>query len=249
MARTSAVLRLERFLRNVQTHAQRIGAQALVLDVLAAIGGKKRDDLRYLHRAYTRLIRLADAAYDEILDAYSDSDLPMEARLAEAAIPLRPIADIRGALLSNSIHSTASVLSQFQLNDIAILAVTATRRSSEEELNQEALERARAAVNEALETVLTSKLHPNFKAAFASEIAHVLDALNDYQVYGPEGVADAVSRVMSTAVVARRYVSNDDAAVVSSSMSRLSDALTIVTGSWVVGHDILPAVIRLLSGG
>ena len=249
MQPTSATKRLTSILTRIQSAAVKRAANDTVRNVLSDVLKIDPDDLPGLHRAYSRLLALADHAHSEVLDIYSPIGQSLQAREAEAADAIRPINGVRGTLLGNSIHSKAGVLTSFPLGELGILSLTATKVSAERELSEDEIARARALVQEALDGIRDSSLDSRFKVRVTASMEEVLRLLDEYDLYGPEAVVETISHVMTVVATTRHHVTPDQAPVVVDSLSRMADAVSIVTGGFVLGHDVLPALLRLLGAG
>jgi hypothetical protein len=228
MPKTSSTKRLVALMRRFSEQGQRLGAHASVGEALAAILQQAPQDPADLQVAYTRMLRLVDASRDEVAEHYHDPDLSTDDSRHLVSQALRPLDDVRNAVVNNSIHSPVTVVTQFPLRELELLAITITKDSSEQDLTDDDVTRSKAALDEALAVILDSSLSARYKAAFSALINQARLSLDHYAIFGADGVTEAIGLLFARSVGLRATASTVDTATIGAALSRVSTVLTII---------------------
>ncbi len=240
MAKTSATKRLLGVLRSIQS-VSGTGSQQTVGEVLAPILGIKTDAAGDIQAAYSKILKLIDASRDEVAAHYYDPDLAKDDQAHVVQSALQPLDEVRGVVVANSIHSKVGVLGQFQLRPIEILALTVTKDSSERDLEDQDLARAKAQLESALKTILASQLDRRFKSGFSHLIHQAQLSLDHYRIFGSDGVAEAVGIIFARSVGFQATAAPSDVSTVGSVLQRVSSVLTIVyRGAQIARYFLAP---------
>jgi hypothetical protein len=180
---------------------------------------------------------------------YHDGGLSHDDANALTAGARRPLDEIRQILLANSVQSHAKVLAQFNLDALGILSITVTRVSPEVLLQSQDIDEARKDLHRALQVIVESSLDARFKSLFSKLIGTAVAALNEYDIFGPDSVAEAIGILMARGVGIQQQAPKDQAGRIRNALSIIGNVLSIAYRGFQV-HNALSGheVSKLLPG-
>jgi hypothetical protein len=173
------------------------------------------------------------------MTAYADPAKTAESQEATIKVALGPIDPIRSSFLGNSIHSKAAILKQFPPGDLYQVLNTMDRFATGASLAEDAVDQAVALVGRANQVIGAAGLDPRFVALFHERTALVLDALKQFDQYGPEEAVEAVGIVLADTYVYQQLVPIGDREKIKSAIELIANILTIIQVSWPVASPLL----------
>lgn len=242
---TSATRRLHDFLHRLHEIAGGNREEPIEGVLQRQFGGSPLQP-REIYRIYTDLIELSDRALDEVRAIFPAGDDPDHA--AELRSLESPVRSLRDSLISNSPKSPVRVILQHEPDRLLTLAATTSRVSGRFAPSSEELASVAEKLRAVQQEVLASDLPAALKEAFRSGIERLLRMVDQYSIFGPEGIQQAVGEL--TGQLSVRAEAQDPKAreVLAVALNRLADAVTVATGTLQLGQFAAPLLMGLLGG-
>lgn len=248
MASNSPTRRLDNLLRTLANSVGSVPTDSAIGDVYARALGLDRNDLLTLHTHYLKTLRLIESARREVVSAYTDPAKDPESQQATIKVALGPLEPIRSTFLGNSIHSKAPILKQFPPAELYQVLNTIDRFAKGPSLADDAVEQAITLVGRANQVIGSAGLDPRFVALFHQRTALVLEALKQFDQYGPDDAVEAVGIVLADVYVYQQLVPVGDREKIRPAIELIANILTIIQVSWPVASPLLLGLLAKLLG-
>ncbi len=243
----SATTRILSVLEELVDASRTQGAGTPVASVLASVLGTEPSAHAHLHGAYSRIVNLCSDAIAEVEQCFDDVALPTEVReqtRIAASAPLRQAFDV---LVSNSVLSQVGPFASILIGEIRILAIATRRQVGREEIAVDHVAHLRQSIDELRSAISESTLPDALKAYLLSILRDMECALDEYQVFGFDEVANQFGKLFMSIASARELVDSTENISIWEKLNRVAALISIVQLGFTYGPPLLQSAAQLLN--
>lgn len=242
----SATTRILSILDLLVGASSRQGSGTPVAHVLAPVLKAEIGDLARLHLAYSRIVSLCSDAIGEVELCLDDETLSDELRQSsrqQASAPLRQVFQV---LASNSVMSQVGVFGSVPLGEIRILAIATSKQLGREDIATERLEQLRASVADLRSAIIETELPDTLKAYLLSILRDMERAIDEYQVFGVDEVANQFGKLLMTISTSPDQGDGEAKVRMWEALNRVGALLSVIQFGITYGPTMLQSAARLL---
>lgn len=224
----------------------RLGSGTPITQVLASVLNAEINDLARLHLAYSRIVSLCSDAIDEVELCFDDETLSDELRQRsrqQASAPLRQVFQV---LANNSVMSQVAVFSSIPLGEVRILALVTSQRLGREDIAVERIEQLRESIADLRAAIVEADLPDTLKAYLLSILREMERAIDEYQVFGADEIANKFGKLLATISSLRDQEEGGVNAKIWEKLSRIGALLSVIQFGVTYGPTMLKSAARLL---
>ena len=223
------------------------GAGTSVAHVLAPVLGAEPVEPAHLHRAYSQIVTLCSDAISEVEQCFDDIALPTEDRERTRKDASAPLCQAYDVLVSNSVLSPVAPFASILIGEIRILAISTRRQVGREEIGIDHVTLVRQSVEELRVAISESTLPDVLKDYLLSILREMERALDEYQVFGFDEVANQFGKLLMTILSAREVADRTENVLFWEKLNRVASLLSIVQLGVTYGPSLLQSAAQLLN--
>lgn len=220
----------------------RQGSGTPITQVLAPVLNAEIEDLARLHLAYSRIVLLCTDAIDEVERCFDDEALSDELR-QQASAPLRQVFHV---LANNSVMSQVGVFSSIPLGEVRILAIAISKQLGREDIAVEHIEQLRESIADLRSAIIEAQLPDTLEAYLLNILRDMERAIDEYQVFGVDEVADKFGKLLVTISSLRDQEEGAANAKIWDILSRFGAILSVIQFGVTYGPTMLQSAAQLL---